>query len=88
MLGQDAYGSTRSLSLGAVDFPIPELPVGRLVETPDEISGMVATYLAEPVVTPQSSLVTGYDFISDAATAIQKDFKAGTGADPTVADRA
>ncbi len=45
VLGQDAYGSTISIPLGPVDFPIPDLPVGRLVETPGEIAGMAQAYL-------------------------------------------
>ena len=45
VLGQDAYGASTTLSLGAVLFPIPDLPVGRLVETPTEIAGMAQAYL-------------------------------------------
>ena len=41
MLSQDGYGSTTSLSLGAIDFPVPALAVGRLVETPNEIAGLI-----------------------------------------------
>jgi len=79
VLGQDAYGATTTLKLGPVDFPIPDLPVGRLVETPYEIVGMAQAYLDSPVVSPSSSLVTGYDFIADAANAIKTTLDAGTG---------
>ena len=79
VLGQDAYGSTISIPLGPVDFPIPDLPVGRLVETPGEIAGMAQAYLDQTVVSPGTSLVTGYDFIEDAAQAVKTNLDAGTG---------
>ena len=58
VLGQDAYGSSIDLSLGASAFPIPDLPVGRLVETAAEASGMIDAYLATTngtVATPTKS---------------------------------
>ncbi len=78
-LGQDTYGASASIPLGVIDFPIPDLPVGRLVETPTEIAGMVQAYLDQSVVTPSTSLVTGYDFIEDAALVIKGNLDAGTG---------
>ena len=33
-LSQDAYGATTELQLKGVTLPVPDLPVGRLVETP------------------------------------------------------
>ncbi len=78
-LGQDAYGSTMSISHGPVDFPIPGLPVGRLVESPSEITGMAQAYLDQHTVIPGTSLVTGYDFIADAAASIKGSLDAGTG---------
>ncbi len=78
-LGQDEYGSSSSITIGVVDFPIPDLAVGRLVESPDEIAGMAQAYLDQSVVRPGTSLVTGYDFIEDAANAIKVNLDAGTG---------
>ena len=40
---------------------------------------MAQAYLDQPVVSPTSSLVTGYDFIADAATTVKANFDAGTG---------
>ena len=66
---------------------MPGLAVGRLVETPAEIAGLIDAY-TQPggVVTPGSSLVTGYDFLADAADAVATELQAGTGAtsDPLV----
>ena len=50
---------------------MPDLPVGRLVETPAEITGMIDAFLADSVLDPTTSLVTGYDFLTDGATSVQ-----------------
>ncbi|MCB0155384.1 MAG: hypothetical protein KDF65_11365 [Anaerolineae bacterium] len=81
VLSQDAYGSSIDISFKANTFPIPDLAVGRLVETASEITGMVEAYLngtnAGVVPTPSSALVTGYDFLEDAALSVQDELEAG-----------
>ncbi len=74
---QDAYGSDKSVTIGGTTLPLPDLAVGRLVETPAEIIGAVANYdqlmdTDTPGVLPRadSTLVTGYDFLTDAANAV------------------
>ena len=82
-LSQDDYGSQFSLSSKTNTFTVPGLAVGRLVETPAEIQNMLDAYLstsAGVVSTPTSALVTGYDFLANAATAIQSQLQAGLGA--------
>jgi hypothetical protein len=82
VLGQDQYGASKVISLGSIDMPVPDLAVGRLVETAAEASGLVDAYLATAAgvtATPTSSLVTGYDFLADAATSVAADLGAGTG---------
>ncbi|MGK2851273.1 MAG: PxKF domain-containing protein [Candidatus Limnocylindrales bacterium] len=82
VLGQDAYGSSIDLNLHASAFPIPDLAVGRLVETAAEASVMLDAYLTTTggtVATPTSALVTGYDFLDDAADAVTADLAAGLG---------
>ncbi len=79
-LGQDEYGSTTSLSLGADQFPLPDLAVGRLVETYKEATGMLDAYLSLTggvTRTPTSAFVSGYDFLTDAATSVADDLAAG-----------
>ncbi len=81
VLGQDQYGARTTLSLRDGQFPIPDLAVGRLVETPDEMIVVLDAYLATAngtAPTPQATLVTGYDFLEDAARAIQLELVAGT----------
>ena len=82
VLGQDAYGSRVDLSLHADAFPIPDLPVGRLVETAAEATGMIDAYLTTSggtVPAPTSALVAGYDFLEDAANSVVGDLSAGMG---------
>jgi hypothetical protein len=85
-LSEDAYGASTVLDYQGVDVPIPDLPVGRLVETPTEIDGMLQAYMGLSggvVPTPTSSLVTGYDFMARGADAVESDFQDGLGAGAT-----
>ncbi|MDZ4722141.1 MAG: hypothetical protein SH847_27070, partial [Roseiflexaceae bacterium] len=77
--GQDAYGSQINLSRGDHTLAIPDLAVGRLVDSASDISIAINAYIAtNGVVVPQSALVTGYDFVGDAAAAIKVETDAGT----------
>jgi hypothetical protein len=87
VLGQDAYGSTTAVSVNSASVPVPGLAVGRLVETASEASGMLDAYTAAGgVVTPHSTLVTGYDFLADAANSVEQDLAAGTAGTGQIAD--
>ena len=79
VLGQDEYGATTILSLGGTRFPVPDLAVGRLVESASEASGMIDAYLGlnGVAISPSRSLVTGYDFIADSAAAVQAQLTTG-----------
>ena len=79
VLTQDAYGSSTTLSLKTNTFPVPGLAVGRLVETPSEIKGMIDAYAQTNGVIKvnTSPLVTGYDFLASDANAIAKQFQSG-----------
>lgn len=47
---------------------IPDLAVGRLIETPSEMIGQIDAFLAAPVTTVGNVLVSGYDFVQDVGT--------------------
>ncbi len=84
ILGQDEYGSQVSVSAGDGSIPIPDLAVGRVVETAAEAKGVIDAYLGDDdgVVlsgTGIDTLTTGYDFLTDAATAVADSFDQGTG---------
>lgn len=52
------------------DLYIPDLGVGRLIETPDEIIAQIDAFLANDGVTASNVVVTGYDFVKDGAQAM------------------
>ena len=81
VLSQDDYGAVVNLSSRNTSFPVPGLATGRLVENPSDITTVLNAYLATSngVVSPQSSLVTGYDFMASTAQAVQANLQAGTG---------
>ncbi len=80
VLGQDAYGSRSDLTIKGTQIPIPDLAVGRLVESPVDIAAALQRYGARggAALVPTSTLATGYDFLTDAADAVASDFAAGT----------
>lgn len=85
VLSQDAYGAQCDFSLKISDLPLADLAVGRLVQTPDEVSGMIDAYLstsAGVMPTPSSALVTGYDFLADDAQAVTSELALGMGVTP------
>jgi hypothetical protein len=62
---------------------VPDLAIGRLVETPQEIMTLVDAYLNQyGALFPNTALVTGYDFLTDGAEAI-RDALASLGVAPT-----
>ncbi|WP_151083239.1 hypothetical protein [Nocardioides cynanchi] len=77
---QDAYGSDQQVTIGGSTLPLPDLGVGRLVKTPEEIEATIdhdvngLTDFTLPA--PTSSLVTGYDFLADAAHSVGDQFAA------------
>ena len=58
---------------------MPDLAVGRLVESPVDITAALQRFTtrAGAPLTPTSTLATGYDFLTDAADAVAADFAAG-----------
>jgi hypothetical protein len=81
ILGQDYYGAETILSLRDGSLPLPSLAVGRLVETAVDMNTVLEAYLATPggvISTPTATLVTGYDFLTDTANAIQAELVAAT----------
>ncbi|HWQ83225.1 MAG TPA: tandem-95 repeat protein, partial [Anaerolineales bacterium] len=87
VLSQDDYGASLTISLKDDAFPVPDLGVGRLVETAAEATGMLDAYLitsAGVVGTPASAFVSGYDFLDDAARAVRDQLSAGMSLDGSV----
>jgi len=81
VLNQDFYGASLELPYKNTSLPLPGLAVGRLVETPAEIAGMIEAFLQAGGMAPAPSslLVTGYDFLEDGARQIQQELESGSG---------
>jgi hypothetical protein len=70
MLSDDYYAGLLPLPWRGRELYLPQLAVGRLVETPAEIAFYIDNFLANPVLEPQDALVTGYEFLLDQAGVI------------------
>jgi hypothetical protein len=71
MLTDDAYGDAAPQAwLGGSTF-VPDIALGRLVETPAQIADQLTQYTSSNgVLSVASAHVAGYDFLTDGATAI------------------
>jgi hypothetical protein len=77
--GQDAYGSKVDITQAGLTLALPDLAVGRLVDSASDISAAVNAYItANGLMVPHSTLITGYDFVGDAAVAVKNEMDAGT----------
>ena len=74
----DALGDVNYAGQGPY---VPELAVGRLVETPTQIIGQLDQYVTRNgAIAPTRGLTTGYDFLMDGSTQISTALKARVGA--------
>jgi hypothetical protein len=81
LLTDDVWGETAAPEFLGSELFVPELAVGRLVESPTDIGKAIDGFTtANGLLTPSSSLVTGYDFLTDGAQSINQPFAAGLGA--------
>jgi hypothetical protein len=69
-LSDDWYGEYNELPWRGRILALPEMGIGRLVETPAEITAAIEAFLSAPVITATDGLVVGYDFMLDGATVI------------------
>ncbi len=65
-LSDSPYGDLIPESGGVV---VPELSVGRLVESPGDVVATVDGFVGSEGIIPRKALVTGYDFMEDGAQA-------------------
>ncbi|HLE13827.1 MAG TPA: choice-of-anchor Q domain-containing protein, partial [Anaerolineales bacterium] len=87
VLSQDRYGTDLEISHKDESFPIPDLAVGRVVETASDATRMLDAYLNPNrggILSPTSALVTGYDFLVDNAQAVREDLAIGLGSSSAV----
>jgi hypothetical protein len=74
-LTDDYYADLEPTQWQGHELYIPDYAVGRLVERPDEIIAFIDSFLTGHVVVANRVLVTGYDFVMDAGSAISSLFK-------------
>ena len=91
VLTQDSYGRSATSRVWIDTFPMPDLAVGRLIETAAEATGHARRLSGDRRRWRSSrrpaALVTGYDFLADAANAVRaeldgRDRRDGRRADP------
>jgi hypothetical protein len=73
ILTDDFYGDEDPIAWRGRELYVPDLATGRLVESPDDIMATINNHL--PLIGDQNTIVdscvvTGYEFLSDSATAI------------------
>jgi hypothetical protein len=71
VLTDGAYGAFTRLTWLDHDLPLPQIPVSRLVETPEQMNGQFKQYVdSSGKLKPTSKLTAGYDFLTDGANDI------------------
>jgi hypothetical protein len=70
LLTDDAYGDFDPIAWRDTALYIPDVALGRLVETPAEMEKSIDPYLANQRLAATSALVAGYDFLSDGSVAV------------------
>jgi hypothetical protein len=71
LLSDDPYGDLAPLTSLEGQVFVPQLAVGRLVETPADIMAAVDQFVSSNGVrTPNAGVVTGYDFLTPSATQV------------------
>lgn len=69
-LTDDFYADLEPSEWDGAELYIPDLAIGRLIETPEQITGMIDAFMISGQLTPDKVLVVGYDFVQDVAANI------------------
>jgi hypothetical protein len=73
LLTDNAYGTYAGVSVNDHELFVPNVALGRLVETPQDIKAAADTYVSGGTLDPStlsSALVTGYDFMASGAQGV------------------
>jgi hypothetical protein len=70
LLSDNPLLAKNGISFLGHQLAVPDFAGGRLVETPTEIIGTIDQYTLQPNITLNRTLVTGYDFMTDDANAL------------------
>jgi uncharacterized repeat protein (TIGR01451 family) len=81
ILSDDLYGDFDPIPWLGRELFVPDVAVGRLVETPDEIVLAANRFIAaQGALDPHTALTTGYNFLADGAWAVNSALAAFLGA--------
>jgi WD40-like Beta Propeller Repeat/Peptidase family C25 len=81
LMTDDVYAEEGAPQLFGHELFVPDQALGRVLETPTEIIGLINAFLGvNGAVAPQRSLVTGYDFLTDGSNAVNAPFAQAFGA--------
>jgi hypothetical protein len=71
ILTDDFYADHTPLLWRGRELYVPDLAVGRLVETPSEMGTVIDAFLSDKSLEASTAFVSGYDFLTDSAEAIR-----------------
>ena len=90
VLTDNPYGAASPMAIGPRELFVPEIGVGRLVESPADIDTALRTFLGfHGVLAPETALSSGYDFLTDGAEAVATELDGGlfdSAVDPLIND--
>ena len=69
-LSDDYYADQEPHTWDGAELYIPDWPIGRLIETPEQIIDTLETFVESPEMPASKTLVLGYDFVDDVASNI------------------
>jgi hypothetical protein len=69
-LSDDYYAASTIHVVAGQELSLPDRAIGRLVETPDQIAGVIDSFLASSTLDVEHTLVAGYDVLSDLGTQV------------------
>ncbi len=78
-LSDDYYADRQPTPFNERELYIPDLAIGRLIESPTEIMAFIDNFLLSPVTTVNKALITGYDFVQDVGSGNCQDWQANIG---------
>ncbi len=67
ILTDDYYADKEPSTWSGGELYLPDYPIGRLIEDPEEIIAFIESFQADAVNDVSNVLVTGYDFVQDSA---------------------
>lgn len=78
-LTDNYYADLEPTAFEGRELYLPDLAIGRILETPENMIAIIDTYLEKQTLTVSKVLVTGYDFVQDGAQVTCDAWKSASG---------